>query len=197
MPDVDEERRDGGHRLECNEAETLARTACHRSRVGSVPLAPHRAVTSVLDTVAHIPHARAMTSELDSSGASRGDRARTHAYLNDFLPGIVGYLAVLTLVVLFGNLDGTSPLRFLWAVLPVIPTLWCLRAVARHIGRIDDFQQRLLLQGLAVGFGVAMITAVTVGFLGIAGLDMRLAGWIIFAAGMLAWIVGAAVSAKR
>jgi len=28
-----------------------------------------------------------------------------------------------------------------------------------------------------------MITAVTVGFLGIAGMDTRMAGWIIFAAG--------------
>ena len=104
---------------------------------------------------------------------------------------------VLALAVRFGNLDGSSPWRFLWAVLPVIPALWCLRAVARHIGRIDDYQQRLLLKGIGVGFGVAMITAVTVGFLGIAGMDTRLAGWTIFAAGMLGWVVGAAVSAKR
>ena len=107
-----------------------------------------------------------MTSDLDSSGNSRGDRARTRAYLRDFLPGIGGYLVVLAIVVRFGNLDGSSPWRFLWAVLPVIPALWCLRAVARHIGRIDDYQQRLLLKGIGVGFGVAMITAVTVGFLG-------------------------------
>ena len=138
-----------------------------------------------------------MTSDLDSSSNSRGDRARTRAYLRDFLPGIGGYLVVLALVVRFGNLDGSSPWRFLWAVLPVIPALWCLRAVARHIGRIDDYQQRLLLKGIGVGFGVAMITAVTVGFLGIAGMDTRLAGWTIFAAGMLGWVVGAAVSAKR
>jgi hypothetical protein len=142
-------------------------------------------------------HAVAMTSNLDSTGSSRGDRARTRAYLRDFLPGMIGYLAVLALVVTFGKLDGSSPWRFLWAVLPVIPALWCLRAVARHIGRIDDYQQRLLLQGIGVGFGVAMITAATVGFLGIAGMDTRMAGWIIFAAGMLGWIVGAALSAKR
>jgi len=138
-----------------------------------------------------------MTSDLDNSGSSRGDRARTRAYLIDFLPGIIGYLAVLALVVAFGNLDGSSPWRFLWAVLPVIPALWCLRAVARHIGRIDDYQQRLLLKGIGIGFGVAMITAVTIGFLGIAGMETRFAGWIIFVAGMLGWIVGAAVSAKR
>ena len=138
-----------------------------------------------------------MTSDLDNPGSSRGDRARTRAYLIDFLPGIIGYLAVLALVVAFGDLDGSSPWRFLWAVLPVIPALWCLRAVARHIGRIDDYQQRLLLKGIVIGFGVAMITAVTIGFLGIAGMETRFAGWIIFVAGMLGWIVGAAVSAKR
>ena len=66
-----------------------------------------------------------------------------------------------------------------------------------HIGRIDDYQQRLLLKGIGIGFGVAMITAVTIGFLGIAGMETRFAGWIIFVAGMLGWIVGAAVAAKR
>jgi len=108
---------------------------------------------------------------------------------------MVGYVVVLVFVLIFGNLDGTSPWRFVWAILPVLPLLLVLRAVSRHLRRIDEFQQHQLLQGLGIGFAVAMIAAVTVGFLGIAGLDMRLAGWIIFAAGMAGWVVGAAGAA--
>ncbi|MEP6560986.1 MAG: hypothetical protein ABJD68_07905 [Nakamurella sp.] len=140
-----------------------------------------------------------MTRKLDTSQSdstpSAGDRARTKAYLREFLPGILGYCVVLVLVLTFGNLDGTSGWRFVWALLPVIPLLLVLRAVSRHLRRIDEFQQHQLLQGLGIGFAVAMIAAVTVGFLGIAGLDMRIAGWIIFAAGMLGWIVGSASAA--
>jgi cobalamin synthase len=140
-----------------------------------------------------------MTRKLDTTDAtpSRGDRARAKEYYRDFVPGIVGYCAVLVLVLLFGDLGGDSPWRFVWAVLPVIPQLWVLRAVSRHLNRVDEYQQRRLLQGLGIGFAVAMIAAVTVGFLGIAGLDMRIGGWIIFAAGMTGWIVGSAGAAIK
>jgi len=138
-----------------------------------------------------------MTRKLDTSkvDSSRGDRARAKAYFREFVPGMVGYVVVLVVVLIFGDLDGTSPWRFVWAILPVLPLLLVLRAVSRHLRRIDEFQQHQLLQGLGIGFAVAMIAAVTVGFLGIAGLDMRLAGWIIFAAGMVGWVVGAAGAA--
>jgi hypothetical protein len=138
-----------------------------------------------------------MTRKLDTSkrDTSRGDRARARAYLREFVPGMVGYCVVLVLVLIFGDLDGTSPWRYVWAILPVLPLFLVLRAVSRHLRRVDEFQQHQLLQGLGIGFAVAMIAAVTVGFLGIAGLDMRLAGWIIFAAGMAGWIVGSAGAA--
>ena len=138
-----------------------------------------------------------MTRKLDTSkvDSSRGDRARAKAYFREFVPGMVGYVVVLVFVLIFGDLDGTSPWRFVWAILPVLPLLLVLRAVSRHLRRIDEFQQHQLLQGLGIGFAVAMIAAVSVGFLGIAGLDMRLAGWIIFAAGMAGWVVGAAGAA--
>jgi len=138
-----------------------------------------------------------MTRKLDTSkvDSSRGDRARAKAYFREFIPGMVGYAVVLVLVLIFGDLDGTSPWRFVWAILPVLPLLLVLRAVSRHLRRVDEFQQHQLLQGLGIGFAVAMIAAVTVGFLGIAGLDMRIAGWIIFASGMAGWIIGSASAA--
>lgn len=131
-----------------------------------------------------------MTSDVDSAPRSAGDRARARAYHRDFWPGIVGYAVVLTGVLVWGELDGDSPWRLLWAVLPVVPALWVVRAILRHLRRIDDYQQLLLLQGLAIGFVTAMITSMTVGFLGIAGLALPVAGWITFGAGMLGWAAG-------
>lgn len=110
---------------------------------------------------------------------------------------MIGYAVVLTVVILWGHLDGASGWRLGWALLPVIPALWIVRAVVRRVQRIDDYQQRLLLQALAVGFAIAMLAALTVGFLGVAGLALPAAGWIIYGAGMLGWVVTSAITRAR
>lgn len=79
----------------------------------------------------------------------------------------------------------------------MVPALWTVRAVLRHVRRIDDYQQLLLLHGLAVGFAIAMIASLTVGFLGIAGLPMHGAGWVIYSAGMLGWLVAGLLARRR
>jgi len=130
-----------------------------------------------------------MTSDLDKTSRSEGDRARARAYYWDFWPSMVAYGLTLTAVLIWGHLDGQSPSRYLWALVPVLPMLWTVRAVMRHLTRIDDYQRLLLLKGLAVGFAVAMIASITMGFLGIAGLRTPAAGWIIFGTGMLGWLI--------
>ncbi|WP_427005788.1 hypothetical protein [Pseudarthrobacter sp. H2] len=138
-----------------------------------------------------------MTNKLDSQDRSEGDRARSRAYQLEFWAGIVAYAVVLSGVLLWGDLDGDSPWRFLWAVLPVLPGLWIVRAVVRHVRRIDDYQRLLLLQGFGGGFAVAMIVSVTLAFLEIAGLRVPGVGWIIYGAGMLGWIITGAVVGRR
>jgi hypothetical protein len=138
-----------------------------------------------------------MTNNLDRSGQSRGDRARAWAYVREFVPAMVAYCVVLALVLTFGNLDGTSPWRFVWAVLPVLPLIWVCVAVLRHLRRLDDYQQRLTLQGLGVGFAVAMAAAVTMGLLGAAGLQSPVTPWIIFGAGMAGWGITAIIVGRR
>ena len=137
-----------------------------------------------------------MESKLDTAGVSRGDQARNRAYLRDFLPGMLGYSVALVVVVLFGHLDSGSPWRFAWALLPVIPLFWVVRAGYRQLRRVDEYQRDRMLQGVGTGFVVAMIGAVTTGFLGIAGLNMRFAGWVIFVAGMAAWLIASAVGSS-
>jgi hypothetical protein len=138
-----------------------------------------------------------MTSKLDRNDRSAGEHAVARAYHLDFWPGIGAYAVVLTAVLLWGDLDGSSPWRFVWAVLPVIPSLWIVRAVLRHAKRVDDYQRFLLLQSLGGGFAVAMVASVTVAFLEIAGLRFVGIGWTIYGAGMLGWIITSTVVARR
>lgn len=128
-----------------------------------------------------------MTSELDSRKSSAGDRARTRAYHREFWPGMVAYAVVLAAVLTWGGLDGSSPWRFAWALAPVLPVAWVAIAVLRHARRVDEFQRLLLLESIAVGFAVAMLGAVTLGFLTAAGLRLEAAPWLVFGAGMLGW----------
>jgi hypothetical protein len=156
-----------------------------------------RTKTRKLDTTARLGHNEDMTSNLDSKRSSARERAISNAYQREFWPAMIGYVVVLVPVMVWGGLDGDSPWRFVWAVLPVIPMLWVVIAVLRHIRRIDDYQRFLLLQGLGVGFAVAMISSVTMGFLAIAGLSIPGAGWIIYGVGMLAWLVTSSIARRR
>jgi hypothetical protein len=138
-----------------------------------------------------------MTSNLDKSDRSDGDRAKARAYVREFIPAMLAYCVVIVVVLTFGDLDGSSPWRFVWAVLPVLPLIGVAVAVIRHVRRLDDYQQRLNLQAFGVGFAVAMGAAITVGLLQSAGLSTRAGGWIIFGAGMAGWGVTAIVVARR
>lgn len=127
-----------------------------------------------------------MTRELDTN-CSALDRSAKRQYQRDFWPGMLAYMAVIVAVVRWGHLDGHAPSRYWWALIPLIPALWTMRAVARHVTRVDEYQRVLLFRGLAVGFTAAMAASLTVGFLGMAGLGLPAAGWIIYSAGMLGW----------
>jgi hypothetical protein len=138
-----------------------------------------------------------MTRSLDGRRRSEGDRAKARAYNREFWPGMAAYMLVLAAVIIWGGLDGHSLWRFVWALAPVLPAAWTVRVVFRHVRRVDEYQRLLLLQSLAVGFAVAMLSAITLGFLGIAGLPLAYAPWIIYGAGMLGWALTAICAGRR
>ena len=141
-----------------------------------------------------------MTSTLDTSSGSRGDRHRARAYLRDFLPGMALYLVMVPAVLAWGDLRGAHQLRLVWALAPLVPALWTVWAIARHLRRVDEYQQRLLLSGVAIGFAAAMVACVGAGFLALAGVAQPFPGasiWFVFAVGMVGMAVGAAVTAGR
>jgi hypothetical protein len=137
-----------------------------------------------------------MTSTLDTA-RSHGDRVRSRAYLREFLVAMVGYAVVLIAVTLWGDLGGHSPWRFVLAILPAVPAAAVAWAVVRHVRRIDDYQRLILLEGLAVGFALAMLSSITLGLLATAGLVLEAGPWIVYGVGMVAWAVGSGVAGRR
>jgi energy-coupling factor transporter transmembrane protein EcfT len=113
------------------------------------------------------------------------------------VPGIVAYMVLLVAALTWGDLDGTSPWRFVWAALPVLPMVWIAIAVLRHLRRVDEYQRGKLLAGFAVGFAVAMLGSITLGILGTAGVHLEGEPFWIYAAGMIGWGVASAVSGRR
>ena len=101
--------------------------------------------------------------------------------------GIAAYVFAQFAVFRWGHLGGTSSWRWLWAFVPLVPAAWIVVSIVLRAMQLDEYQVKLLFKGLAVGFPVAMLAAATLGMLGIAGLDIPYAGWIVFAAGAAAW----------
>ncbi len=108
------------------------------------------------------------------------------AYLREVLPPVVGYGAAVALATAVVGDRADSVGDWALVLLPLLPALWGARAVARHLRRVDEYMRILKLEAMAVGFGAAMITALTLGILGAGGLATSAAGWIIYSAGGLA-----------
>jgi hypothetical protein len=119
------------------------------------------------------------------------------AYRRDFIPSILGYVVVLAVSLSLAGEAVDSTGEWVLVMLPVVPALWAVRAVVRQLRRLDEYQRMLQLEAMAVGFGVAMVAAITVGFVGVAGSATLAAGWIIYGAGMLAWLVVVRVRAHQ
>jgi len=129
------------------------------------------------------------TAVIDEPKMSEGDRVRLRTYHREFFSGIVVYGMVVIATAVFVGDDPAMPKRLI-LLLPLLPALWSARAIARSLGRADEFERANQLEAMAVGFGAAMIAAMTVGFLGMHADPNRfnqVSPWIIYSVGMIAW----------
>ncbi|MFK7920189.1 MAG: hypothetical protein AB8G14_19105, partial [Ilumatobacter sp.] len=138
---------------------------------------------------------------LDEPRMSDGDRERLRAYHREFIPGIVVYAIAVFVTAAFVGDDPAIPRRLL-LLIPLLPAVWSARAIMRSVQRSDEFERMIQLEAMAVGFGAAMIGAMTVGFLGMHSDPNRfnqIAPWIIFSVGMASWgiTVGIRTNAHR
>ncbi len=115
------------------------------------------------------------------------DKRNKAAFRRDFLPAVVGYwLALLAVTFLVGDrIDSYG--EWVLVALPLIPALWGVRAFTRHLDRVDEYRRLLQLEAMAVGFGVSMVVALTLGFVGLGGVATRSGGWLVVVAGMISF----------
>ena len=72
-------------------------------------------------------------------------------------------------------------------LLPVLPMIGVAVALYRAVQRADEYGRIVMLECMALGFGVSMITAMGLGFLGTVGVAWTFGGWVVFGAGMTTW----------
>lgn len=90
----------------------------------------------------------------------------TARYLREFAPAMLGYVIVLPIsIVLLLRVDMPPALQGMVALLPMLPMLFVMRAILRHMLRQDEMQQRIELQAVAITCALIGIATFGVGFL--------------------------------
>lgn len=115
------------------------------------------------------------------------ERRQRSGYLRDFVPAVVAYLVLLPIALTLVGDEVTTLGEWALIVLAVVPALWGVRAVVRQLRRLDEYQRLVQLESMAAGFGVAMVAAITLGFVGAGGTATVAGGWYVYGAGMTTW----------
>ncbi len=127
------------------------------------------------------------TTEEPARGSrlSAEDKRQRTSYLREFIPAIVIFGIVLAIVET--TVDANTSGARLWVLLPVVPMIGVAVALYRAVQRADEYGRIVMLECMALGFGVSMIVAMALGFLGGIGVARTYGGWLVFGAGMTAW----------
>jgi hypothetical protein len=115
------------------------------------------------------------------------------AYKTELWTAVAVYAVLLFGSISIGRRMDDGALRTFVLVIPMIGFGLMIRAIARHVARIDEYQRQRLLETLALAFAITGAVTFTYGFLETAGFPRlsMFTVWIIMGA---SW---AAVSAMR
>ena len=92
-----------------------------------------------------------------------------NAYFREMLGAVVLYGILLVVAIKVGRPMAEGVLRTLLLVSPMIGFGLMLWAIARHIGRIDEYLRQLLLESVSLGAAITAGLTFTYGFLENAG----------------------------
>ncbi|MCO5319388.1 MAG: hypothetical protein M9942_13240 [Microthrixaceae bacterium] len=126
---------------------------------------------------------------------SAEDKRQRDSYLREFIPAIVTFWILLAVVEVAVDADTSG--AWLWVLLPVLPMIGVAVALYRAVQRADEYGRIVMLECMALGFGVAMIAAMGLGFLAGIGAAPTFGGWLVFGAGMLTWTLALLVRGIR
>ncbi|MCU0464408.1 MAG: hypothetical protein MUF38_07535 [Anaerolineae bacterium] len=118
-------------------------------------------------------------------------------YSQRFSLAMIMYAVTLVIAILIINrLDEDNTLRYLIALLPVIPVLFGFRAFMTFLRQMDELQRQINFEGFAFSLGLTGIITFTLGFLEMAGLELVGMIWV-FPLSIALWGIGAAIARRR
>jgi hypothetical protein len=118
-------------------------------------------------------------------------------YMREMLGAMLLYVVVLGgAIVALRSMDEGSPLRWVVALLPMVPALLAAAAILRFFGRMDELARRQLTEGLAFAFAASALLVLTLGFLQVGGMAPVSIWWVWVGMGA-AWVAGSLLSARR
>jgi hypothetical protein len=110
------------------------------------------------------------------------------AYLREMGLSMVVYVVLLIGAMKFGRPLPDGALRTVILLVPMIGFFLAIWAVARHLGRIDEYQRRMMLDTFAIGSAVTAAVTFSYGFLETAGFP-RLSMFAVWPIMGASWIV--------
>jgi hypothetical protein len=117
-------------------------------------------------------------------------------YIKEFGGAMAAYVIVVYVSVWLLKHRVHSPLRFLLAVLPVVPAAFAMWAAIRYFRGLDELQRRIQVEGLAFSFLATCLIGLSWGFLQNAGLPHADVIWVApLLIGL--WGVGTCVAKRR
>lgn len=91
------------------------------------------------------------------------------AYRYELWTAIAVYVVLLAASIRYGRPLADGPLRTIALLAPMIGFGLMIRAIARHVARIDEYQRLRLLEGVALAFAITAAVTFSYGFLETAG----------------------------
>jgi hypothetical protein len=91
------------------------------------------------------------------------------AYRIDLWTAIAVYVVLLVASIRYGRPMDDGVLRTVVLLAPMVGFGLMIRAIARHVARIDEYQRLRLLETLALAFGITGAVTFSYGFLETAG----------------------------
>jgi hypothetical protein len=116
------------------------------------------------------------------------------AYLAELGGSLLLYAALLVAAIRFAPVIDDRTMRTLLLVSPMIGFCLVLWSVGRHIGRLDEYVRRVMLESIALGAAITAGLTVTYGFLESAGFP-RLSMFVVWS--LLCGATGLAYCTRR
>ncbi len=123
------------------------------------------------------------------------DRTNARRYGWELGSAMAAYTILLVLALSLYNEGGSTAANLALMLMPVVPALGIAWACLRMVQRSDEFVRARQLEAVAIGFVLAMVAAVTMGFLTNV-VAIPVAPWIIYGFGMAGWAGGTVVRSR-